>query len=294
MNIQAKLEKPEIFDDFWAPYFSRRQRRAISKAAEQVTEDLSYQPNIAVIVRTKNDKVGLGIWVKHIEAERKGYRGRIDLIVVDTESTDGTLAVAKKFQATIVPIKQAKFNYPKSINMGFEKVKSDVVAAFITVGHAYPVVNIGLMAAARHFKNPKVAAVYADQIPHSNATSVEKTLFYITSRIHTRLKRGTFNVVRMHGGLTGGTGCMIRMSVWREHKFDEAYGHGGEDLAWGRWALRTNHTLIYDPLTAVHHSHGLGFINLMRQLKYWGYISLKKGEFKTDKVHRYRPDLRSK
>jgi GT2 family glycosyltransferase len=81
------------------------------------------------------------------------------------------------------------------------------------------------------------------------------------------------------------------MDAWREHNFDEAYGHGGEDLAWGRWALKAGHRLIYDPAVITHHSHGLGPINFARQLRYWAYIAVRKGKFKQEKVAKYRPDL---
>src|SRR5581483_3735253 len=118
MKQQQLLELPELFDDFWFPYFSRRQRRAILNAAQDGSIDSAYQPNLAVMVRTKNDKNGLGKIIKHIEEERKVYAGRIDLIVVDTESADGTVELAKRAGAQIVPLKQKEFSYPKSINMG--------------------------------------------------------------------------------------------------------------------------------------------------------------------------------
>lgn len=285
------MTRPQVFDDFWLPFFSRRQRRAILKAAEEAKVDPNYQPNLAIITRTKNDQAGLEAIIKHVEEERKNYKGRIDLIVVDTESTDRTIDLAKAAGATIVSIKQSEFNYPKSINLGFEAVKPDIEAAFITVGHALPAAKNALQAGSRHLKDPKVMAVYADQVPNKNASSIEKSMYYLIAQIYRRLKRGAHVTPRMHAGLTQGTGTLVRMEAWRQHKFDEAYGHGGEDLAWGRWALKAGHKLIYDPVVAVHHTHGLGFINLFREARYWLYISFHKGEFKQKKVAKYRPDL---
>lgn len=292
MSSQVKLKHSKIFDDFWFPYFSRRQRKAILKAANQALSDSDYQPNIAVMVRTKNDRGNLSQFIKHISEEKQNYKGRIDLVVVDTESSDGTLELAKEAGATLVRLAQKEFSYPKSINLGLEAVKTDVEAAFITVGHALPTASNALRAAARHFKDPAVVAVYADAVPHQNATWIEKSLFYLTPNINRRLKKGAHRTPRIHGGLTQATNCMVQMKAWRKHKFDEAYGHGGEDLAWGRWALKAGHSLIYEPALAVHHSHGLGFINFARQVRYWIYIALRKGDFKHEKVTKYRPDLR--
>jgi rhamnosyltransferase len=288
---QSLLELPELFDNFWLPYFSRRQRTAILKAAKAGSLDLDYQPNLAVMVRTKNDRPGLERIIGHISEERKNYKGRIDLIVVDTESTDGTVELAKKSGATVVPIPQSEFNYPKSINLGLQAVKPDVEAAFITVGHAQLAARNALQSAARHLKDSKVVAVYADQVPHQNATRLEKSLYYFVFNIYRRLKKGAHPTPRPHAGLTQGTGTLVRMKAWRQHKFDEAYGHGGEDLAWGKWALKAGHRLIYDPAAAVHHTHGLGFINFARQVKYWLYIAIRKGDFKQEKIAKYRPDL---
>lgn len=291
MSQEVKLARPEVFDNFWLPYFSHRQRRAILAAAKQAGNNLDYQPNIAIIIRTKNDKAGLEAIIRHVENEKRFCKSRIDLVVVDTESTDGTVELAKKAGARLVSIRQKDFNYSKGINVGFEVLKPDVEAAFVTVGHALPAVNICLQAAVRHFKDPQVVAVYADGTPNANATVWEKALYYFSSGIYRRLKRGAHITKRMHPGLTQGTNCMVRVKIWRQHPFDEAYAHGGEDLAWGRWALKAKHRLIYEPAVVVHHSHGLGLVNFVRQFKYWIYISIRKGEFKQEKIARYRPDL---
>jgi len=291
MAQQSNLERPELFKSFRF----RRSARRIEKAlllAGKAAEASDYQPNIAVVVRTKNDRAGLQKTIDHINKERQGYHGRIDLIVVDTESTDGTAELAKKAGATLVQIQQKDFNYPKGINLGLEKAKNDVEAVFITVGHAQLALSNCLQAGARHFKDQKVVGVYTDQTPNDNASFWEQVLFLFTPRLQRRMAAGLHRTPKLHIGAMQATGCMVRLSAWREQKFDEAYGHGGEDYIWAAWALGRGYSLIYDPAVAVHHSHRLGLINLLRQIKYWITAIRAPGDFDHKKLSKHRPDLK--
>ncbi len=286
MARQIYLPRPDLF----RPTLLSPQNAAVGKIlltrGLEAASDSDYQPNIAVLIRTKNDKLGLRRIFDHIDNERKHYRGRIDVIIVDTQSTDGTLQVAKRFKATVASISQAEFNYPKAINMGLKAVARDVVATFITIGHAQPAVSNCLQAGVRHFKNLKVAGVYGRVIPHENATIWEKTSFNRPAA----LKHPAHTVTQAGMGVMGATNCMVRMATWREHPFDEAYARGGEDGAWAVWALNNGLQIIFEPALTVHHTHGLGPLNLLRQYRHWQQISQPLPFDQADIKHR-RPDL---
>lgn len=291
MAQQSNLERSELFKSFKFRRSARRIQKSLLLAGKAVSLS-DYQPNIAVVVRTKNDRTGLQKIIGHINKERLNYRGRIDIIVVDTESSDGTLQLAREAGATLVKIQQKDFDYPKSINLGLEKAKNDVEVAFITVGHAQPALNNCLQAGARHFKDQKVIGVYTDQVPGANASFWEQALYLLSPNIQNRMAAGAHKTPDLHSGVMQATGCMVRLSTWRQHKYDETYGRGGEDYVWAEWALGRGYSLIYDPAVAVHHSHGLGLINLLRQIKYWMAIIKFPGDFDHKKLTKHRPDLR--
>lgn len=292
MAQQSNLERPELFRPRWFRGRASRIKKSLL-AAGRAAEGSDYQPNIAVIARTKNDRGGLQKIIDHVNNERRSYRGRIDLIVVDTESTDGTVELAQKAGATVVKMRQKDFSYPKSINLGLEKVKNDIEVGFITVGHAQPALSNCLRAGVRHFQDAKVVGVHADQVVNDNASFWEQALYLLSLNIQRRMNGGARQTTRAHAGVMQATGCMVRVSTWRAHKFDEAYGHGGEDYVWGVWALKNGHKLIFDPAVATHHSHGVGFINLLRQIKYWVTIIMTPGDFDHKKLAKHRPDLKS-
>ncbi len=291
MQSPTRLNKPELFKRF--PYgFVRLLPKLMLRAANQAAADNGYQPNIAVVVRTRNDRPGLEKIIKHIKNEQQHYKGRIDLIVVDTESTDGTAEAAAKSGASLVKIKQANFNYPKGINLGLAAAKPDVEAAFVTVGHAEPALSNCLAAGARHFADQQVAGVYSDYLPDSNASFWERLTYFFNLGIVIRMRHGAHETSKTHGGIMQAVCCFVRISAWHKYPFDEAYGHGGEDVEWARQAFKNGHLLIYDPAVAVYHSHGLGLRNYLHQVRHWAYIYRHPGEFDTKKIHAHRPDLR--
>jgi GT2 family glycosyltransferase len=279
--MKVRLTKPDIFKPL-----HRRTASALLKKGWAAAADNTYQPNIGVLIRTKNDAGNIPIWFKHIEQARQQYKGRIDVVVVDTDSTDNTLQLAKDFGATIVALRQAEFNYPLSINRGLATLAADIEAAFITVGHALPALSNCLQAAVRHFASSKVVGAYSPIIPNENASRSEGWLFWYTRP----LRKPAHLISRIGLGVMGATNCMVRMAAWRKHPFDEAYAMGGEDTAWARWAMQQSYSIMVEPAMTVHHSHRLGPINLWRQQKHWRQI-MKPLPFDQTDIHRRRPDL---
>jgi glycosyltransferase involved in cell wall biosynthesis len=280
------LERPDIF----APKLFYQSGNKISQLLSHAGDAASgntYRPNIAVLIRTKNDSLGLQRWLEHIARARERYVGRIDVVVVDTESSDTTLQLARDFGAKVVPVVQEGFSYPKTMNLGLEAVAHDVEVAFITVGHAQPVLSNCLDAGVRHFKDTKVVGVYGNAIIHENASFWERRFFM---RPQSTMANASV-VTEPRLGVMGATNCLIRMSTWRKYRLDERYSAGGEDTAWAWDALQRGEVIIYDPAVSVHHSHHLTFLNLYRQRVHWGQILKAPQAFSEEEMRRRRPDL---
>jgi GT2 family glycosyltransferase len=77
-------------------------------------------------------------------------------------------------------------------------------------------------------------------------------------------------------GSMAATSAMLRKHVWEDlGKFDERYETGGEDTAMARKMLKAGFKLVREPLLYVHHSHGLGPIDSLKQL--WDYTLMAHG-----------------
>jgi glycosyltransferase involved in cell wall biosynthesis len=289
---EVYLERPDLFKPSLLQPLAGQRAKFLLKIGQLAEQESDYQPSIAVLVRTKDDIRGLEGFIKHIEHERKNYRGRIDIVVVDTESNDGTRELAKRAGATLVNIKQSDFTYPKSLNLGLEVVKDDVVAVVVTVGHAGLALSNALKGAVRHFSDKDVAGVWSKPITNSNASPTEK-FFSIKAdlpRLLMPYKVGVHEQKQITMGTMGATNCVVRMSVWREHKFDDSYARGGEDTAWARKVIN-KYKIIYDPIITVHHSHGLNFINAYKQYKHWHEVYSGPGKFSRKDILSRRPDM---
>jgi hypothetical protein len=282
-----KLNRPDLYE----PSLFRRDAAQIGRIFLTLGQSIIDSPssiNTAVIIRTKNDREGLTQWLNHIEREREMRDGRIDVLVVDTESQDGTKDRARDFGATLVDITQKEFNYPDSMNRGLEAVQDDVTAAYISVAHAIPILTNGIQAAARHFEvHEDIVGVHGDTDLHENASLGETH--------YLRIKPGDieFRDYKEAGlGVLGATNAMIRMSEWHAFPLDTQYAAGGEDTAWAAAALKRNKRIVFDPITSVHHTHGLGPINLRRQFKHWQEVAAGPAVFDQERTLKRRPSLR--
>lgn len=280
------ITRPDLFTPTIIHPFKPLLGAKYEKLASGV-EANAHQPNIAVIARTKNDLKGLQKIVENIVWQREHYAGRIDLIVVDTESTDGTVEFATESLATIVTMKQSEFNYPKGLNIGLEAVEDDVEAAFLTVGHAQMVLKNGLFAAASHFVDASVTGVYGETIPSEDVSIWDS----LSTSYLGLLAHSSKQITEVKTGVMGANGAMVRMSTWKERPFSEDYAGGGEDTHWARLAFQNNEKIIFDPAVAVHHSHRLSFINHMRQVHHWFTVVDQPTAFDSEAVFKRRPDL---
>jgi glycosyltransferase involved in cell wall biosynthesis len=278
------FERPELFDDEIAPSL-QVVRDMLELRAEEASADAAYQPNIALLARTKNHVEGLRRIVNHVRRQREAYDGRIDICAVDTESTDGTVELAEKADITLVSMGQDIFSYPLAMNVGLSVVKRDVVATFITDGYALPVLKNCLSGGVRHFRDENVVGVFGHSVPHENASYSEKVGWQpLYCEPAYRL------TTPEEWGVMSGSSCMVRMQTWRnEHRFDEAYGAGGEDGEWGTWAIEAGYGIIRDPVLAVHHSHGLDELHYKRHMEH--YQTKGPRPFDQADIRARRPDL---
>lgn len=85
-------------------------------------------PNVSVLIRSRNNAEQLEMLLDDVRAQN--FDGEVEVVLVDTESSDGTVKVGKDFGATIVPVTQEGFNYPNALNRGFAAASHPVGIQF--------------------------------------------------------------------------------------------------------------------------------------------------------------------
>ena len=244
-------------------------------------------PDVSIVIRSRNNLAYVKKWFEDIRAQE--FNGAVEVIVVDTESTDGTVAYARAQGATVIQLKQQEFTYPLSLNVGFQAAKYPYVATL--VGHANLTNRMTLKSLTYWCQHENFAGLYCLPVANKNGSLWER----LGSMVWPFVLRRPYVLRKSSGGMLAGTGAIIKREVWQKlGGYDERYAGGGEDMAFGRSVLAADLMIVREPLLTVFHSHGLGFGNTVRQIWHWLDVGRAKPQtFVTSRVHARRPDLRS-
>jgi glycosyltransferase involved in cell wall biosynthesis len=212
---------------------------------------------ISVIIPTKN----AGDDFRHLLAminEQKGFK-EIEIIIVDSGSTDNTLVTAEEYGANIVKIKPESFTHSYSRNLGAEKASGKYL--FFTVQDALLPTNSFLYELYTVQKRNNFAAVSCVEFP-----KVDSDLFYrvviwnhynkflnVSDKDRILFKPDVENYVnlRMNGQLTD-IACFIVREIFMDYKFMTDYA---EDLDLGTRLIMNGHKLALLSSVKIIHSH---------------------------------------
>jgi glycosyltransferase involved in cell wall biosynthesis len=170
-----------ILNEGWRSFFQKLGRTRNSKRSIQVkveplklkelpvdTEDKIklIDKNVSIIIPTKNAGKDFDITLERIR-NQKGLK-EINLIIVDSGSTDGTIQLSKNYGAEIYTIKPEEFNHGLTRNLGASHAAGDYI--LFIVQDAIPIGDYWLYNMAEVLENnDKLAAVTCRQIPRSDA-----------------------------------------------------------------------------------------------------------------------------
>jgi rhamnosyltransferase len=96
-----------------------------------------------------------------LEGIRQQTIGDVEVILVDSGSTDGTVSIAEAFGARIVRIPSAEFTFGRSLNFGVREATREFVV--IASAHVYPVYPDWIESLLRPFEDERVALTYGKQ-----------------------------------------------------------------------------------------------------------------------------------
>ena len=259
------------------------------RVIDTLVDDPANDPPITVAIRTFNEAPKLAKLLADVEAQE--YRGGLEVVVVDNASEDDTARVVEDFGARLVNMPRGDFTYPKSMNLAMESARNDLV--LLTVAHARLSNVHSLHAGARHFaKNPRVAGVFGKALPNEGASYVERWATSVDNNLG--LAKTAQRVKRASIGTLAGTGAMLSRSVWdRLGRFDKKYETGGEDTALAKSMLDNGYGIVLEPALTVHHSHGLGLRDSVRQTIHQLQTVRAPRQFDRKELLQRRPDLRA-
>lgn len=198
---------------------------------------------ISVIIRTKNEEFWINACL--FAVVNQDYPD-IEVILVDNDSTDRTVEIAKTYDCKIVNIPSGQFNYSKALNTGIQMSSGELVA--IVSGHCVPVDDQWLARMAMHFRNDKVAACYGRQLPLPDSHPADKRDLWTTFGEDRKIQKRDY--------FFHNANSMIRHATWRKLPFNEGI-QGVEDRDWAKKIMRQGYSVVYEPTARVFHHHGI-------------------------------------
>ena len=120
---------------------------------------------VGVVIRTLNESELIGRCIATLQAQQPGFD--LDILVVDSGSTDDTVAIAEAGGARVLHMRPDDFDYSKALNVGIEEVRGELIV--LLSAHAIPTDERWLENMLAPFADPAVAGVAARQVPWPDA-----------------------------------------------------------------------------------------------------------------------------
>jgi len=200
----------------------------------------------------------------------------LELVVVDSGSTDGTPEAARTAGARVETIEQASFNHGATRNLGISHCHGDLV--LLLTQDAVPIGPHYVRQLVGAFERGNVDGAYARQYPRPDCDPIlrERLREWSASRNEPVLQvlypgdeKGSRELFARLPPIERYLSCAfdnvasaVRRSTWERIPFPER--SFGEDVAWAREVLLAGGSVAYEPTAEVEHSHR---IELAREFK---------------------------
>lgn len=219
------------------------------------------KPRISVVIPIKNERACVRACIEGIQSQT--LADELEIIFVDSGSTDGTLDILSEYPVTVHRIAPAQFNHGETRNLGLRLARGEFVAFTVADARA---VDVGwLEKLVRHFDDPHVAGVCGQQVvPHEPDKNPMEWFRPQTKPIARRVQfaeAGGFDRLTPaeQFALCGwdDVTAMYRREVLKQLPFQPVTF--AEDLLWAKDALRRGHAIVYDYSARVYHYHNETF-----------------------------------
>ncbi len=199
------------------------------------------KPRVSVVIRAFNEKKHLGDLLDSIQQQTVRD---IEIILVDSGSTDSTLAIAARFPVKVLHIKPGEFTFGRSLNLGLRAARADL--AVVASAHVLPLSRDWLKELLAPFEDPKVAITYGAQRGAAGSRFSEAQHFLRWFPDRSNLDQAN--------AFCNNANLALRLALWKQQLFDETLT-GLEDLAWASAWRELGYKIAYVAEAGVAHLH---------------------------------------
>jgi rhamnosyltransferase len=214
-------------------------------------------PLISVVIPVKNGSGWLNETIPAILNQE--LSGAIEIIAIDSGSTDQTLSILSKYTVHIISIQPEEFNHGLTRNLGVSLAKGKFVV--MTVQDAKPVSRFWLQQLLDGFTDDTIAGVCGQQIvPHHfdknpmewyrplSKPELRKYHFPVTEVFKQLSAQKQLDLCRWDDVNAMYRKDLLTLIPFRKTDF-------AEDALWARDTLMAGYAIVYNPVAQVEHYH---------------------------------------
>jgi len=215
---------------------------------------------VSVVIPTLNGGRELGACLEAIR--RQELDRSVEIICIDSGSTDDTFDHCRKFEAQLIQIDRRTFNHGLTRNEGIRAARGEFVALLTQDS-----VPLGTDWLRRHVETlestPRAAGSYGRQLPRESVNpylrwrlqqwGASRSIRVVQEVTDHRAFEGASPLEKLAVVTFDNVNSCIRKSVWETIPFSRV--EFGEDIDWGLRVIRAGHAIVYEPGARVLHSH---------------------------------------
>jgi glycosyltransferase involved in cell wall biosynthesis len=199
-------------------------------------------PTVSIIIRCYNEEQHIGRLLSGIMQQTR--RDDVEIILVDSGSTDATLSIASRYPVHVVSIRPEEFSFGYSLNRGCREATGEFLV--MASAHVYPVYADWLERLLAPFADPDIALVYGKQIGNEQTKYSEHQVFARWFPNQSRRYQKT--------PFCNNANAAVRRSVWEHLPYDETLT-GLEDIDWAQRAMQQGYKISYAADAEIVHVH---------------------------------------
>lgn len=196
---------------------------------------------ISIVIRTYNEEKYLGELLKAINTQESS---EIEVVLVDSGSTDNTLSIAKDYDCKIIKIAKSDFTFGYSLNVGCNAALGEVLV-FIS-GHCIPRNSKWLVNLVSPIVDQNIDYVYGRQIGRDFTKFSEGVHFEKTFPKYSKIPQDGF--------FCNNANAALKKSVWQKFRFNEELT-GLEDMFLAKKIFEIGGQIGYVSDASVFHIH---------------------------------------
>jgi len=210
---------------------------------------------ISIVIRTLNEAKHLPELLSGIESQQ--YDGaRIDTVVVDSGSTDGTQDIALRFGCELSHIRREDFSFGRSLNQGCEAATGDILV--IASGHCVPTDEHWLRRLCEPVAAGEVGYSYGRQMGGPDSRFSECRIFEKYYPVRSQ--------VPQQGFFCNNANAALSRAAWQAHRFDEELT-GLEDMHLAMRLCAAGGKVGYVADACVYHFHAESWAQIQRRFE---------------------------